>query len=214
MNTILLRGTVASKIKFYHSSHGENFYEFRLKSERKSKKEDILICLVPEIILEKCLIKENEKIEVQGEIRTINRKNHKHIYVFVQDAMCGGEVNLLSDVNEVKMDAYICIQPNLRRTSASNRRVCDVIVASNRQYGSDYIPCIAWGRYATYVSKCDVGTHLEIIGRLQSREYHKQMDDGTVAVKTAFEVSVSKVKEIGKENEDEESNDSNTAEEV
>ena len=149
MNTILLRGTVASKIKFSHSSHGENFYEFRLKSERKSKKEDILICLVPEIILEKCLIKENEKIEVQGEIRTINRKNHKHIYVFVQDAMCGVEVNSLSDVNEVKMDAYICIQPNLRRTSASNRRVCDVIAASNRQYGSDYIPCIAWGRYAT-----------------------------------------------------------------
>ena len=43
---------------------------------------------------------------------------------------------------------------------------------------------------------------MEIVGRLQSREYHKQMDDGTVAVKTAFEVSVSKVKEIGKENEE------------
>lgn len=38
MNTILLRGTVASKIKFSHSSHGENFYEFRLKSERKARK--------------------------------------------------------------------------------------------------------------------------------------------------------------------------------
>lgn len=214
MNKILLRGTVASKIEFSHSSHGENFYEFCLKSERKSNKEDMINCLVPEIVLDKCLIKENEQIEVQGEIRTISSKGHKHIYVFVQDAMCGDELNSLPDVNEVKMDAYICIQPNLRRTSASNRRVCDVIAASNRQYGSDYIPCIAWGRYATYVSKCDVGTHLEIIGRLQSREYHKQMDDGTVAVKTAFEVSVSKVKEIGKENEDEESNDSNTAEEV
>lgn len=214
MNTILLRGTVASKIKFSHSSHGENFYEFRLKSERRSKKEDMIICLVPEIVLDNCSIKENEKIEVQGEIRTISSKGHKHIYVFVQDAMCGGDVNLLPDVNEVKMDAFICIQPNLRRTVKSNRIVCDFIAASNRQYGSDYIPCIAWGRYATYVSKCYVGTHLEIVGRLQSREYHKQMDDGTVALKTAFEVSVSKVKEIGKENEDEESNDSNTAEEV
>ena len=182
MNTILLRGTVASKIKFSHSSHGENFYEFRIKSERKSKKEDVIICLVPEIVQEKWLLTENEKIEVLGEIRTINRKTLMHIFVFVQDAMCGGEVNSLLDVNEVKMEAYICIQPNLRRTSASNRRVCDVIAASNRQYGSDYIPCIAWGRYATYVSKCDVGTHLEISGRLQSREYHKQMDDGTVAV--------------------------------
>lgn len=214
MNKILLRGTVASKIKFSHSSHGENFYEFRLKSERRSKKEDMIICLVPEIVLDNCSIKENEKIEVQGEIRTISSKGHKHIYVFVQDAMCGGDVNLLPDVNEVKMDAFICIQPNLRRTVKSNRIVCDFIAASNRQYGSDYIPCIAWGRYATYVSKCYVGTHLEIVGRLQSREYHKQMYDGTVAVKTAFEVSVSKVKEIGKENEDEESNDSNTAEEV
>ena len=43
MNTILLRGTVASKIKFSHSSHGENFYEFRLKSERKSNKEDVIV---------------------------------------------------------------------------------------------------------------------------------------------------------------------------
>lgn len=214
MNTILLRGTVASKIKFSHSSHGENFYEFRLKSERKSNKEDMISCLVPEIVLDKCLIKENEKIEVQGEIRTISSKGHKHIYVFVQDAMCGDELNSLPDVNEVKMDAYICIQPNLRRTVRSNRMVCDVIAASNRQYGSDYIPCVTWGRYATYVSKCNVGTHLEIVGRLQSREYQKQMDDGTVAVKTAFEVSVSKVKEIGKENEDEKSNDSNTAKEV
>lgn len=202
MNKILLRGTVASKIKFSHSSHGENFYEFRLKSERKSKKEDILICLVPEIILDKCSIKENEKIEVQGEIRTISSKGHKHIYVFVQDAMCGDELNSLPDVNEVKMDAFICIQPNLRRTVRTNRMVCDFIAASNRQYGSDYIPCIAWGRYATYVSKCNVGTHLEIVGRLQNREYQKQMDDGTVALKTAFEVSVSKVKEIGKENEE------------
>ena len=132
----------------------------------------------------------------------------------MQHALCDGDVNLLPDVNEVKMDAFICIQPNLRRTVKSNRIVCDFIAASNRQYGSDYIPCIAWRRYATYVCKCYVGTHLEIVGRLQSREYHKQMDDGTVALKTAFEVSVSKVKEIGKENEDEESNDSNTAEEV
>lgn len=38
MNKILLRGTVASKIKFSHSSHGENFYEFRLKAKEKAKK--------------------------------------------------------------------------------------------------------------------------------------------------------------------------------
>lgn len=38
MNKILLRGTVASKIKFSHSSHGENFYEFRLKSRKKKQK--------------------------------------------------------------------------------------------------------------------------------------------------------------------------------
>ena len=207
MNTILLRGTVASKIKFSHSSHGENFYEFRLKSERKSKKEDILICLVPEIILEKCLIKENEQIEVQGEIRTISSKGHKHIYVFVQDAMCGGEVNSLSDVNEVKMDAYICIQPNLRRTSASNRRVCDVIAASNRQYGSDYIPCIAWGRYAIRASEFNVGTRVKVSGRLQSREYKKKIDDETYEVRTAYELSANRVDVVEESEVEDENND-------
>ena len=189
MNTILLRGTVASKIKFSHSSHGENFYEFRLKSERKSKKEDVIICLVPEIVLDKCLIKENEQIEVQGEIRTISSKGHKHIYVFVQDAMCGDELNSLPDVNEVKMDAFICIQPNLRRTVKSNRMVCDFIAASNRQYGSDYIPCITWGRNAIRTSEFDVGTRVKVLGRLQSREYKKKIDDGTYEVRTAYELS-------------------------
>ena len=74
------------------------------------------------------------------------------------------------------------------------RRICDMMLAVNRMYNkSDYIPCIAWGRNAVYSSTLDVGDKIAIRGRLQSREYKKREEDGSVAIKTAFEVSVTQL---------------------
>ena len=55
---------------------------------------------------------------------------------------------------------------------------------------SDYIPCIAWGRSAVYSSTLDVGEKIILKGRIQSRQYRKKTEYGTVLEKTAFEVSV------------------------
>ena len=66
-----------------------------------------------------------------------------------------------------------------------------MMLAVNRAYGkSDYIPCITWGRSARFASKLSVGDRITLSGRLQSRGYQKQMPDGTVVEKTAYEVSV------------------------
>ena len=66
-----------------------------------------------------------------------------------------------------------------------------MMLAVNRAYGkSDYIPCITWGRSARFAAKLDVGDKITLTGRLQSRAYQKQMPDGSVIEKTAYEVSV------------------------
>ena len=68
------------------------------------------------------------------------------------------------------------------------------MLAVNRSYGkSDYIPCITWGRTARYAANLKIGDKVQLVGRFQSRNYQKQLPDGTVLNKVAYEVSVSRL---------------------
>ena len=80
------------------------------------------------------------------------------------------------------------------RKTPLGREIADLLLAVNRPYGkSDYIPCIAWGRNARFAGKLQVGEHVAIWGRIQSREYQKRVDGDQVVSKVAYEVSVSKM---------------------
>jgi len=93
--------------------------------------------------------------------------------------------------NEVVLDGFICKKPIYRKTPFG-REISDILLAVNRAYNkSDYIPCIAWGRNARFCENVPVGTEVRIVGRVQSREYEKKYEDGTVEKKVAYEVSVS-----------------------
>ena len=70
------------------------------------------------------------------------------------------------------------------------REIADLLVAVNRSYGkSDYIPCICWGRNARFASGFEVGSHVQIWGRIQSREYVKKVSETQVEQRVAYEVS-------------------------
>ena len=70
-----------------------------------------------------------------------------------------------------------------------------MLLAVNRAYNkSDYLPCIAWGRNARYVKNIKVGQKVTIIGRIQSREYQKRISESESLVKTAYEISISKIR--------------------
>ena len=87
----------------------------------------------------------------------------------------------------------MCKGPIYRKTPLG-REIADVLLAVNRPYGkSDYIPCICWGRNARYASTFKVGENVSVIGRIQSREYMKKLDEENVERRVAFEVSVSKL---------------------
>ena len=65
------------------------------------------------------------------------------------------------------------------------------MLAVSRRYGrADYLPVIAWGQLAVRTSQLQVGDSIALEGRIQSRTYHKVIDDGSVQDRTAYEVSM------------------------
>lgn len=203
MNKIVLAGLVTEEPTFSHEVHGEKFYRFYLSSSRQSGYCDVLMCTVPEII--KNGISEGNKVKVFGEIRTRNvhedDKSHLEVTVFVKEVLLYEK-----DENNVELDGFICKEPVYRETPFG-RQITDLIVASNRErnYKSDYIPCIAWGRNAIRTSEFNVGTRVKVSGRLQSREYNKRLGDETYEVRTAYELSAAMVDAVEESEEIDES---------
>ena len=96
--------------------------------------------------------------------------------------------------NQICLDGFICKESVYRKTPLG-RGIADLLVAVNRSYGkSDYIPCICWGRNARRASGFDVGSRIEIWGRVQSREYIKKLSETETEMRTAYEVSILKLK--------------------
>ena len=87
----------------------------------------------------------------------------------------------------------LCASRPWYRVTPFGREITDMLIAVNRAYNkSDYIPCIVWGRNARYASSFAVGDKISAIGRVQSRQYEKQLEDGTHMLRTAYEVSVAR----------------------
>ena len=88
--------------------------------------------------------------------------------------------------------------PVFRRTPLG-REICDLMLAVNRRYGRcDYLPCIAGGALAQRCAALSVGDRLSLEGRLQSRTY-KKVVDGREEERTAFEVSVMRLAQLGED---------------
>ena len=138
-----------------------------------------------------------EYIMVNGQFRSYNRheeqKNRLILSVFVREVEFISEEPDGAKTNSVLLDGYICKQPIYRKTPLG-REIADLLLAVNRPYGkSDYIPCICWGRNARYASAFEVGEHVQVLGRIQSREYVKRLSETETEKRTAYEVSVSKL---------------------
>ena len=101
--------------------------------------------------------------------------------------------------NEVVLIGFVCKKPIYRQTPFG-REIADLLLAVNRAYNkSDYIPTIAWGRNARFCQNIEVGAQVKIIGRVQSRQYEKKHEDGTVEAKIAYEVSVCSLELLNEE---------------
>ena len=218
-NHITLVGKVTSEKRFSHEIYGEKFYIFDLSIPRLSGNADNIPITISERLLPENELPIDSKISVEGQFRSYNsyqgEKNRLILTVFAKDIQklegpneeenAAEEASELAKkdtiTNEVVLVGYICKKPIYRQTPFG-REIADILLAVNRAYNkSDYIPSIAWGRNARFCQNLEVGTEVKIVGRIQSRNYEKKYEDGTVVKKVAYEVSVGSL-EIVKENDD------------
>lgn len=190
-NRVTISGEIVSGFEFDHEVCGEKFYSAELESKRKSDQTDTLRIIVSERLADINADWVGSRVLIHGEFRSYNKheenRNRLILFIFVQDIeMYDDEY----DINQIEINAFICKEPKFR-TTPLGRDISDVLLAVNRQYGkSDYIPTIFWGRNAEYISSKEVGTRINVTGRIQSRNYTKSLDNGEVINRTAYEVSV------------------------
>ena len=189
-NRVCIIGEIVSEFTFSHEVFGEGFYIANVSVNRLSDMVDVIPLMISERLIDVTKDYRGMKIEVAGQFRSYNRhegtKNKLVLPIFVREEE-------QSKSNQIFLDGYVCKPPIYRKTPLG-REIADVLVAVNRPYGkSDYIPCIAWGRNARFAGGLEVGSHLQVCGRVQSREYTKKIGEDEVERRVAYEVSVSKI---------------------
>ena len=192
-NIVSISGRVMGEPEYSHEIYGEKFYEVTLCVKRLSGMDDLLPISVSEHLLSQDF-HEGKYVTVTGQFRSYNKtvgdKSKLMLTVFVRDVL---PYDSTVNPNTLELTGYIC-KPPVYRTTPFNREICDVLLAVNRQYNkSDYIPCIVWGRNARFAGSLSVGERINVVGRVQSRNYQKKLPDETVVTRTAYEVSVSKI---------------------
>ena len=193
-NKVYLQGMVVDEPVYSHEVLNEGFYTLNLSIPRLSGQSDIIPVTISERLLKNSQISVGSTIALKGQFRSYNKiednKSKLVLTVFARE-LCDVDEN--SNPNIIEIYGYICKSP-IYRTTPFNREITDVLMAVNRSYNkSDYIPCITWGRNARFVGELPIGTKLEMVGRIQSREYVKKQEGLEPINKIAYEISVSKV---------------------
>ena len=194
-NKVFLQGVVNTEPELNHSVKDEDFYSFDLRVARLSGQYDIIPIVIAKRLVEFYNITKGINIALRGQFRSFNQvENDKRkliLSVFVKE-VCEWDDD--ANPNTIELNGFVC-KPVIYRRTPFAREICDVLLAVNRKFNkSDYIPCIAWGNNAQIVSQMGVPSSLKIVGRIQSREYVKQVDENSEPItKVAYEVSISKL---------------------
>ncbi len=193
-NYLRLTGVLTEAPVYGHEVFGEKFYYATLSVPRLSGTEDLLPITLSERLTAGMTLDVGTPLSIEGQLRSYNKviegAGRLLITGFAQHLM---PLDDGENPNQVMLTGALCKLPSYR-TTPFGREIADLMLAVNRAYGkSDYIPCITWGRTARFASHLKVGDKVQLLGRFQSRAYQKQLADGTVMNKMAYEVSVGRL---------------------
>ena len=102
-------------------------------------------------------------------------------------------------LNTIAIMGRLTHTPELR-TTTSGKEVCSFDIACERSYSAngqretDFIPCVAWGKTAQFISQYfDKGSMIAVNGSLQTRKYQDKQGNN----RTAYEIQVREVSFCG-----------------
>lgn len=196
-NVAIVYGTIAEEFRYSHNVFGEKFYTSFVEVQRNSGEIDKIPIMVSERLVDVGCIWTGEYVFIEGQFRSFNKSDEKNkrliLHIFIQEFLCINE-NVYKNI--IELDGFICKSPEYWKKEFG-MEACNLLIAVNRKYRkSDYIPCVCWGRNARFASKLDIGTRIKIRGRIQSREYYKEISDGYSERRTAYEVSIQRLEVI------------------
>ena len=213
-NSVYISGVIAEEFGYSHEMYGEKFYTSIVDVRRNSGVIDKIPITVSEriadvgtLVIGDGNVKDKwigERVYIYGQFRSFNKhdgnRNHLILSLFAREFYVIDDAEY--DDNIIELDGFICKEPIYRKTPYG-REIADLLLAVNRPYGkSDYIPCICWGRNARFADGLDVGTRLKTRGRIQSREYFKEISEEYSERRTAYEVSISRLEVVDSRKED------------
>lgn len=198
-NKVTISGRIVSEFRFIREMRGKRLYRVYVEVPRLSGQMDTLPVMVSDDLIDPDI--GYQEVTVMGQYRSYNLKdssgkNHLMLTVYAKEIRLRSPFD--DERNEIFLDGYICKEPIYRETPFG-REITDLMLAVNRPDGkSDYIPCISWGRNARFASDFTVGTRVHIWGRVQSREYTKNLSRKESELRIAYEVSVCQLKVMEK----------------
>ena len=192
-NYVSLCGIPGSDPVYSHESRSDRFFTFPLEIARLSGTTDRIPIVLRESQLERLPFSSADRIEIEGELRSFNNRSGVGRRLVI--SVFAREIGIAAQTvwkNSAELSGTLC-RPPVYRSTPMGREITDLMLAVNRPYGrSDYLPCIVWGRFAREASVWDVGTRVHIVGRIQSREYIKNLD-GKALRRVAYEVSATEI---------------------
>lgn len=193
-NELILKGIVKSLPKKLFGDCDK--YEFEMSVKRFSGNEDVVKIIYDNSSVlsgnAEQLIKVGNFVSVSGKIMSYHtyeaQCEKRHLNMRAYASIISSDKSE-DNVNEVKFNGFIKSKPN-RRITPKGRTICDFIVRIGKGENTNFIVCMAWGKTADMLAKCEIGDPISIDGRFQSRMYNKVIDEETIEIKTAYEVSV------------------------
>lgn len=192
-NKALLSGVIITEPVFSHEVLGEGFFETAIEVKRLSDSTDVIPVTVSERLLDESDITVGKEVCLIGQFRSYNMLDGERSKLVLNFFVREITEPTPENPNLIEICGYVC-KESVYRTTPFGREICDLLVAVNRAYNkSDYLPCIAWGRNARFAKNIPVGERVKITGRLQSRPYQKQLQNGDIETRVAYEVSIGRI---------------------
>lgn len=195
-NYVRITGYV-DKFVYDHTAYDERFYSSFVHSQRRSGTVDDIPVIASQYLIHKKDFA-GKYVEIEGEFRSMNvhtgERSRLVLQLFAKNIRIVRVKESVDDENEIVLDGFLVKNP-IYRVTPNGRQIADLMIAVNRPFGrSDYIPCICWGGSAKWAENLEVGTEIFVQGRIQSREYVKRLSEDESEIRTAYEVSIGKMR--------------------
>ena len=186
-NRAKLVGTLVNDPELIFTNRGFEFFKAKIQAMRPSGIADKVELIIPVELA--AGIHAGDRVKLEGEFRNYNtgKTYPKTAYSVIVDTLEMAETNA-HDRNIIFLSGNLLKEP-VPRVTPLNKRITDLSLSVLSVSTRCKIPVIAWFDIADRVSDMKTSEHLCLIGRIQSREYTKVINETPVPC-TASEVSI------------------------